>query len=1839
MTVLRRMRTRRSFYLVANHAGALAHLSLHLILDDLRLGLWLTLLVRAQRLQVLLLVDVPVAVQVKDVRHALHFQAVRAEAGVQYAVDELRLGDAPIAVLVQPLVEVHQLGLLVLHVEEVAAAPVVKVKVAHLLNLAVVVDAVFEALHPLHGQFPDHLPLLQQLLRLRDCAARQPPGPSWHRKLIDGLTALETLFVNQSLVVVNQLLQGDDIVGQRHRLLLHQVGLSLGEPAQKVTEQIGGVLQRLEVVVEALRSLVRPALHLVPSRLDDGDPVLDHWGGVRVALAENAPGQVERAVLAQLLLLHLPQEGLVFGQMGPGGRLVLGQWSGKAELQLRIGEPLEQGVHRLVQPLRLLQGVRQADLLLRGHALNLRPLLLQRVHLRLDLSGVLRCSRADQVGRRAPHKVQVRLARVKVLHKVLMSLNEAVHRVQVAVYGLVKGKQLPGFLQPLNQRLDGVLELPGEEQRLLQLALLVHRLLADGIPLVLQLVKHLLEDRNILAGALLLEALAEAHRRVVGGLLCAQLPLELLIGVVAQLLDAVQRPFGIVQPADQVGPGVVELLRLLEAVVEGARPLRSLCQHPLPAMLHTGQKVLDQRHVLLLTEVLQVSALLVQIEHRLAVVANVLLEVFVLLNLLEDAVQHSANWLQVAEVLLCARQPINKGLERLVELRRLLEGNLQLDLAVIGSAENVLPLGLEDLEVVREVNGGALLGLADVLLAVLQQGLHLVAGHVQLVPAEHVLDLLRQTLRFAQALLQLLISPVGLVQEGGPAFVEVVQSATGVASALRAARLRLNQLLADGLHLDDLRVAVDGLRIIERTLDLGDPRQQLIERLLELPQLEEGVLEGALAVADRLQQVLPAAVDVGDGVANASRLTRRHPVQKLMGHSIERLHLDHRLQLAHLPLHRLNVRRYRSQPGQALFSLVEEIEQALHLLVEIHRLLHRINQVLLSASIESRHIVPGTVQVLEVLAHLRSVRLTDDLHQTGTGSLHLLHLGLGALHVVANLRQRLLLLLNLRRLHGGRLLRIERLLQLLDGAHHIGEPRRGLAPSLAGQSLALIPEVIQTVQFVSNVPDGGLIRFARLADHLLRLRLHRIEGALPLGQVVSDGIVVGNLLLDLWHVRGDGLRILQLVVRVVQCIEHAVQFVAELGGGLKRRLQVVLVLAEQAAKAVVPLIVAVDDLLNGTGVGLSGKQGNQLGSGLVQPLHQRLVRGERLNEPFSGLLLLANLLGVDGGRGQALHLRLHLVEEGGDLLVRGKEVLHQGQGVLDGGQAVLGELRHAPGELLQLIGLAVDGSQVVIDLSGRFAHQPLHIGHHLTDSSSLAVDVVVQRLGLPQQHQQLLVVGHNRLRFHQLSFSILEPVQQLVHFVAEGSVLLQRQSELLRPSRQLLDNGVKAADRLADQAVDGGGVLAALTGAGKLRPHAGDRLEKAALCGHLPLQTGDDAILLVKAEAVHRGQALLRLIHPPVQLVVGRGKRSSCRLQAVIGSLSKVIVATLNRLRLCPNEHRIVGASKAVKQLLAVGDKLADGRLLLVHIADNVRQFFTLGSQLVGTDAERLESGQAGVSVGQPGGVRQQAAQRQAVLHQLRVLVGDGGQSSGHLLTFLLVGHQANQPLGDGSQVGKVPPVVDHLAVEGLVFADPSAKLFLFHAERLQGGEATGCLLEPLLQGNDAFGKLLRHRQTGLQHLHALISVGHQRPETAVNVGQLLLNLRPLAALQVGHKLLAQRLKGLDTLRSVSEHLHQVPLLLQLRLQCDVVGTGRLLPSHHLLRLRQPLLHAAEGVLKAARLEERLVEAALPFAKSVLQLVPLVAVAAQFGLQFGGANAVRRRLDQLIAGLADGGDA
>lgn len=80
-------------------------------------------------------------------------------------------------------------------------------------------------------------------------------------------------------------------------------------------------------------------------------------------------------------------------------------------------------------------------------------------------------------------------------------------------------------------------------------------------------------------------------------------------------------------------PHIIKLLSLFETMVQSPGPLSSLRNHPLPAMLYWHQQVLDENHVLFLAEVFEVSALLVEVEHGLAVCGYFLLEGFVLFNL------------------------------------------------------------------------------------------------------------------------------------------------------------------------------------------------------------------------------------------------------------------------------------------------------------------------------------------------------------------------------------------------------------------------------------------------------------------------------------------------------------------------------------------------------------------------------------------------------------------------------------------------------------------------------------------------------------------------------------------------------------------------------------------------------------------------------------------------------------------------------------------------------------------------------------------------------------------------------------------------------------------------------------------------------------------------------------------------------------------------------------------------------------------------------------------------------------------------------------------------------
>ena len=69
-----------------------------------------------------------------------------------------------------------------------------------------------------------------------------------------------------------------------------------------------------------------------------------------------------------------------------------------------------------------------------------------------------------------------------------------------------------------------------------------------------------------------------------------------------------------------------DLFGLLVAPLQVPGTLGAAGHDLLPAVLDAGQEVPDQNHVLLLTEVLQVGPRLVQGNHSLPVLANVLLE-------------------------------------------------------------------------------------------------------------------------------------------------------------------------------------------------------------------------------------------------------------------------------------------------------------------------------------------------------------------------------------------------------------------------------------------------------------------------------------------------------------------------------------------------------------------------------------------------------------------------------------------------------------------------------------------------------------------------------------------------------------------------------------------------------------------------------------------------------------------------------------------------------------------------------------------------------------------------------------------------------------------------------------------------------------------------------------------------------------------------------------------------------------------------------------------------------------------------------------------------------------
>ena len=263
-----------------------------------------------------------------------------------------------------------------------------------------------------------------------------------------------------------------------------------------------------------------------------------------------------------------------------------------------------------------------------------------------------------------------------------------------------------------------------------------------------------------------------------------------------------------------------------------------------------------------------------------------------------------------------------------MELGGLLEGDLELDLLVVGAGEDVVPPRLEGPEVVLEVHGAAVLGLLDVVVAAAQQVLDLGAGGLQfpedlheavklilgslwqaahrfgtgqrrvdvVQPGEHVLDLLVEGLGLLEGVLELELPALSLGEQVVPLGVELVQLGLSVGRVARVL-LGLDDLAAgivqrvDGrlvsldvvhhdlelgqLDLDDLRIAVDGFEAVQGLVGPVDPDQELVEGVLELSKSEESLLQLLLTVVDALVEFVPPAVDIGQGLLDGASLVGR----------------------------------------------------------------------------------------------------------------------------------------------------------------------------------------------------------------------------------------------------------------------------------------------------------------------------------------------------------------------------------------------------------------------------------------------------------------------------------------------------------------------------------------------------------------------------------------------------------------------------------------------------------------------------------------------------------------------------------------------------------------------------------------------------------------------------------------------------------------------------------------------------------------------------------------------------------------------------------------------------
>ena len=554
--------------------------------------------------------------------------------------------------------------------------------------------------------------------------------------------------------------------------------------------------------------------------------------------------------------------------------------------------------------------------------------------------------------------------------------------------------------------------------------------------------------------------------------------------------------------------------------------------------------------------------------------------------------------------------------------------------------------------------------------------------------------------------------------------------------------------------------------------------------------------------------------------------------------------------------------------------------------------------------------------------------------------------------------------------------------------------------------------------------------------------------------------------------RGDRLGVVDLVGRVLEGVEHAVELVGELGALLHGLLQRLLPLPQADLEGIVPLVVGLDDVLHPVGVVLDD-QAEEGAAGLVQAVQHGLVVLDGLDERPVDLLLLGDLVGAQARRQLVHALALHVAQPGFELVVGLVEVLGERQGLLQDAEAVVAQLDHRLHGLLEVVHLLLDLFRLT-GLGG-LAEDPLGVGEDVADAALLARDVIVQRLVLLQLHADHVRLRGGRVSLADLILDLSEPLQEFVNLSENLARLLLGELDPLAPALDLLADGVEPPVVPGDEVLDGPGAVSRRHLA-ELRSGQVDGLELGPVVLDVLLEALDLQFLVFEVERVQGLEDALDARHPLVEPVVvlveglHEGQHVLRVLEQLGGLARQVVVLTLQRVQLVLELNGLL-AGDVLHELLAVVQHLVHAPLLRHDLLRDGMELLHLLDEFLRVDGQDLVLAELLLHALHPGeqvlvGEDEGAESGHAVLEQLvdAIRVADeGAVPVGQLLD--LVGQALRVAVADdlhegGGDVGHVVEgrlLADDLVVQLVVLVDAPLDLVLLGGHHLH-------LLHPLLR-------------------------------------------------------------------------------------------------------------------------------------------------------------------------------